>query len=86
MLCTPGLGGAEMPAGGALNTHFNIYGGARISATARANGGSSLTAKVWTSSGFNGNTGVFLVNSVSEPRFSWWDWSEYAWVRPAFAF
>lgn len=86
MLCTPGLGGAEIPADGALNTHFNIYGGAKISATARANGGSSLTIRNWTSSGFNGNTGIYLVNSVSEPRFSWYNWSWDAWVRPAFAF
>ncbi len=86
MLCTPGLGGAEMLADGALNTHFNIYGGAKISATARVNGGSSLTIRNWTSSGFNGNTGIYLVNSVSEPRFSWYNWSWDAWVRPAFAF
>ena len=86
MLCTPGLGGAEMPAGGALNTHFNIYGGAKISATARANGGSSLMVRIWTSSGFNGNTGIYLVNSTDAPRFTWYNWSQDAWVRPAFAF
>ena len=86
MLCKPGLGGAEIPAGGELNTHFNIYGGARISATARANGGSSLMVRIWTSSGFNGNTGIYLVNSTDAPRFSWYNWSQDAWVRPAFAF
>ena len=86
MLCKPGLGGAEIPAGGELNTHFNIYGGAKISATARANGGSSLMVRIWTSSGFNGNTGIYLVNSTDAPRFSWYNWSQDAWVRPAFAF
>ena len=86
MLCKPGIGGAEIPADGALNTHFNIYGGARISATSRANGGSSLMVRIWTSSGFNGNTGIYLVNSTDAPRFSWYNWSWDAWVRPAFAF
>jgi len=86
MLCTPGLGGAEIPTGGALNTHFNINGAAKLSSTSRANGGSALVARLWTSSGFNGNTGIYLVNSASAPRFSWYNWSDFCWVRPAFAF
>lgn len=86
MLCQPGLGGAEIPAGGALNTHFNINGAAKLSSTSRANGGSALVARLWTSSGFNGSTGIYLVNSASAPRFSWYNWSDYCWVRPAFAF
>lgn len=86
MLCTPGLGGAEIPTGGALNTHFNINGAAKLSSTSRANGGSALVARLWTSSGFNGNTGIYLVNSTSAPRFSWYNWSNFCWVRPAFAF
>jgi hypothetical protein len=86
MLCTPGLGGAEIPTGAALNTHFNINGAAKLSSTSRANGGSALVARLWTSSGFNGNTGIYLVNSTSAPRFSWYNWSNFCWVRPAFAF
>lgn len=85
MLCKPGLGGAEIPADGALNTPFNINGAAKLSSTSRANGGSALVARLWTSSGFNGNTGIWLVNG-SNPRFTWYNWSSYAWVRPAFAF
>lgn len=85
MLCQPGLGGAEMPTGGALNTPFNINGAAKLSSMARANGGSALVARLWTSSGFNGNTGIYLVNG-SNPRFTWYNWSSYAWVRPVFAF
>lgn len=85
MLCQPGLGGAEMPTGGALNTPFNINGAAKLSSTARANGGSALVSRLWTSSGFNGNTGIYLVNG-SNPRFTWYNWSSYAWIRPAFAF
>ena len=54
--------------------------------SSRANGGSALVARLWTSSGFNGNTGIYLVNSTSAPRFSWYNWSDYCWVRPAFAF
>jgi len=85
MLCTPGLGGAEMPTGTGLNTPFNINGAAKLSNVARANGGSALVSRLWTSSGFNGNTGIYLVNG-SNPRFTWYNWSSYAWVRPAFAF
>lgn len=85
MLCKPGLGGAEIPADGALNTPFNINGAAKLSSTSRANGGSALVARLWTSSGFNGSTGIWLVNG-SNPRFTWYNWSSYAWVRPAFAF
>lgn len=85
MLCTPGLGGAEMPTGTGLNTPFNINGAAKLSNVARANGGSALVSRLWTSSGFNGNTGIYLVNG-NNPRFTWYNWSSYAWVRPAFAF
>lgn len=86
MLCQPGLGGAEIPTGTALNTHFNINGAAKLSSAARANGGSGLVSKLWTSSGLNGNTGIYLVNSSSRPRFSWYNWSDFAWVRPVFAY
>ena len=85
MLCTPGLGGAEIPTGTGLNTPFNINGTAKLSNVARANGGSALVSRLWTSSGFNGNTGIYLVNG-SNPRFTWYNWSSYAWVRPVFAF
>ncbi len=85
MLCQPGLGGAEMPTGTGLNTPFNINGASKLSSVARANGGSALVARLWTSSGFNGNTGIYLVNG-SNPRFTWYNWSSYAWIRPAFAF
>ena len=85
MLCQPGLGGAEVPTGSGLNTHFNINGAAKLSSAARANGGSALVARLWTSSGFNRSTGIWLVNG-SSPRFTWYNWSSYAWVRPVFAF
>lgn len=54
MLCKPGLGGAEIPTGSALNTWFNIDGTAKLSSAASANGGKGFYGATWTSSGFNG--------------------------------
>ena len=83
MLCKPGLGGAEMPTGAGLNTPFNINGAAKLSSAASANGGKGFYSVTWTSSGFNGSTGIYLVNG-SNPRL--WYTSSYAYVRAAFAF
>ena len=85
MLCKPGLGGAEIPTGTALNSGFNINGAAKLSSTASANGGKGFYSETWTSSGFNGSTGVYLVNG-SSPRFTWYNWSQPAYIRTAFAF
>ncbi len=85
MLCKPGLGGAEIPTGSALNTWFNIDGAAKLSSAASANGGKGFYGKTWTSSGLNGATGIYLVNG-SAPRFTWYNSAEYAYVRAAFAF
>ena len=85
MLCKPGLGGAEIPTGSALNTWFNINGAERLSSTASANGGKGFYGETWTSSGFNGSTGIYLVNG-SAPRFTWYNSSYDAYVRAAFAF
>ena len=85
MLCKPGLGGAEIPTGTALNSGFNINGTAKLSSTASANGGKGMYANTWTSSGFNGSTGVYLVNG-SSPRFTWYNSSQPAYIRTAFAF
>ena len=85
MLCKPGLGGAEMPTGAGLNTPFNINGAAKLSSVASANGGKGFYGKTWTSSSLNGATGIFLVNG-SNPRFTWYNSAEYAYVRAAFAF
>ena len=85
MLCKPGLGGAEMPTGAGLNTPFNINGAAKLSSAASANGGKGFYGKTWTSSGYNGATGIWLVNG-SNPRFTWYNSAEYAYVRAAFAF
>lgn len=85
MLCKPGLGGAEIPTGAGLNTPFNINGTAKLSSTASANGGKGMYANTWTSSGFNGSTGVYLVNG-SSPRFTWYNSSQPAYIRTAFAF
>ena len=85
MLCKPGLGGAEIPTGTALNSGFNIDGTSKLASTASANGGHGFYAKTWTSSGFNGSTGIYLVNGGS-PRFTWYNSAEYAYVRAAFAF
>ena len=85
MLCKPGLGGAEIPTGTALNSGFNINGAAKLSSTASANGGKGMYANTWTSSGFNGSTGVYLVNG-SSPRFTWYNSSQPAYIRTAFAF
>ena len=85
MLCKPGLGGAEIPTGSALNTWFNINGAERLSSTASANGGKGFYSETWTSSGFNGATGIYLVNG-SAPRFTWYNSSQDAYVRAAFAF
>ena len=79
------LGGAEIPTGSALNTWFNIDGTAKLSSAASANGGKGFYGKTWTSSGLNGSTGIWLVNG-SNPRFTWYNSSEYAYVRAAFAF
>ena len=85
MLCKPGLGGAEIPTGTALNSGFNIDGTSKLASTASANGGKGFYSETWTSSGFNGSTGVYLVNG-SSPRFTWYNWSQPAYVRAAFAF
>ena len=85
MLCKPGLGDAEIPTGTALNTPFNINGAEKLSSKAIANGGKGMFAKTWTSSGFNGSTGIYLVNG-GNPRFTWYNSSEVAYVRAAFAF
>ena len=85
MLCKPGLGGAEIPTGSALNTWFNINGAERLSSVASANGGKGFYSETWTSSGFNGATGIYLVNG-SAPRFTWYNSSHYSYVRAAFAF
>lgn len=85
MLCKPGLGGAEIPTGTALNSGFNINGTAKLSSVASANGGKGFYSETWTSSGFNGSTGVYLVNG-SSPRFTWYNSSHDAYVRAAFAF
>jgi hypothetical protein len=85
MLCKPGLGGAEIPTGTALNTPFNINGAAKLSSVASANGGKGFYGKTWTSSGLNGSTGIWLVNG-SNPRFTWYNSSSYAYIRAAFAF
>ena len=85
MLCKPGLGGAEIPTGSALNTWFNINGAERLSSAASANGGKGFYGKTWTSSGYNGATGIWLVNG-SAPRFTWYNSADYAYVRAAFAF
>ena len=85
MLCKPGLGGAEIPTGTALNSGFNINGAAKLSSTASANGGKGFYSETWTSSGFNGSTGIYLVNG-SSPRFTWYNWSQPAYIRTAFAF
>ena len=85
MLCKPGLGGAEIPTGSALNTGFNINGAAKLSSVASANGGKGFYSETWTSSGFNGATGIYLVNG-SAPRFTWYNSSQYSYVRAAFAF
>ena len=85
MLCKPGLGGAEIPTGTALNTPFNINGAEKLSSKAIANGGKGMYANTWTSSGYNGSTGIYLVNG-GNPRFTWYNSSQYAYVRPAFAF
>ena len=85
MLCKPGLGGAEIPTGSALNTPFNINGAEKLSSKASANGGKGMFGKTWTSSGFNGSTGIYLVNG-GNPRFTWYNSSEVAYIRPAFAF
>ena len=85
MLCKPGLGGAEIPTGAGLNTPFNINGTVKLASTANANGGQGFYGKTWTSSAVNGATGIWLVNG-GNPRFTWYNWSDYAYVRPAFAF
>ena len=85
MLCKPGLGGAEIPTGTALNSGFNINGAAKLSSTASANGGKGFYSETWTSSGFNGSTGIYLVNG-SSPRFTWYNSSQPAYIRTAFAF
>ena len=85
MLCKPGLGGAEIPTGTALNSGFNIDGTSKLASTASANGGHGFYAMTWTSSGFNGSTGIYLVNGGS-PRFSWYNSGTFAYVRPVFAF
>lgn len=85
MLCTPGLGGAEIPTGTGLNTPFNINGAEKLSSKAIANGGKGMFGKTWTSSGFNGSTGIYLVNG-GNPRFTWYNSSEVAYIRAAFAF
>ena len=85
MLCTPGLGGAEMPTGTGLNTPFNINGAEKLSSKAIANGGKGMFGKTWTSSGYNGSTGIYLVNG-GNPRFTWYNSSEVAYIRAAFAF
>lgn len=85
MLCKPGLGGAEIPTGSALNTWFNINGAAKLSSAASANGGKGFYSETWTSSGYNGSTGIYLVNG-SAPRFTWYNSSHYAYIRAAFAF
>jgi hypothetical protein len=85
MLCKPGLGGAEIPTGTALNTPFNINGAEKLSSKSIANGGKGMFGKTWTSSGFNGSTGIYLVNG-GNPRFTWYNSSEVAYIRPAFAF
>ena len=85
MLCKPGLGGAEIPTGTALNTPFNINGAEKLSSKAIANGGKGMYANTWTSSGYNGSTGIYLVNG-GNPRFTWYNSSHYAYVRAAFAF
>lgn len=85
MLCKPGLGGAEIPTGAGLNTPFNINGTAKLSSVASANGGKGMYANTWTSSGFNGSTGIWLVNG-SNPRFTWYNSSQPAYIRTAFAF
>ena len=85
MLCTPGLGGAEIPTGTGLNTPFNINGTEKLSSKSIANGGKGMFGKTWTSSGFNGSTGIYLVNG-GNPRFTWYNSSEVAYIRPAFAF
>ena len=85
MLCKPGLGGAEIPTGTALNSGFNINGAAKLSSTASANGGKGFYSETWTSSGFNGSTGIYLVKGGS-PRFTWYNSSQPAYIRTAFAF
>lgn len=85
MLCKPGLGGAEIPTGTALNSGFNINGAAKLSSVASANGGKGFYSETWTSSGFNGATGIYLVNG-SSPRFTWYNSSHDAYIRTAFAF
>ena len=85
MLCKPGLGDAEIPTGTALNSGFNINGAAKLSSTASANGGKGFYSETWTSSGFNGSTGIYLVKGGS-PRFTWYNWSQPAYIRTAFAF
>ena len=44
-----------------------------------------MFANTWTSSGFNGSTGIYLVNG-GNPRFTWYNSSEVAYIRAAFAF
>ena len=87
MLCTPGLGGAEIPSDQNLFTPFNINGAAKVSRAMRANGGMMLMEKLWTSSAYNTTNIIWLVNDNDILYFQGFSaWRTVTYVRPAFAF
>jgi hypothetical protein len=87
IFCTPGLGEANMPEpSGDFFQKFNITPTTKISEKLREQGGERLENKIWTSSAYNGTTGIYFDNNEDVKNFSWWNWKLYAWVRPVFAF
>lgn len=88
-LCSPGVGGKPMPADGSSWGIDTSSGQAVVGLDdkLKAIGGSKQTLgayKYWTSSAFNAKTGIYI--NLATSRFTWYNWSQYAYVRPVFAF
>ena len=87
MLCTPGLGGAEIPSDNYFNTPFNINGATKLSRAVQANRGMILMDKVWTSSAYSATDIIWLVNDKDNLYFQASSaWRTLTYVRPVFAF
>lgn len=92
IMCSPGLGGAKKPSSssgmpvymenGSGNPFQNINRYINDPAVTRTFFTDDNT--YWSSSAFNGSTGVYL--SGKSTRLTWWNSGEYAFVRPVFAF
>jgi len=88
-LCSPGLGGKPMPADGSAWGIDTSTGQAveMLDSKLTAIGGNKQklgTYRYWTSSAYSPSTGIYI--KLVDSSFSWYNWSQYAFVRPVFAF